>query len=51
MKMRTIARRSAIRSTGEAVSCAFAAHTNADHAHHTSASTSIERPKPAHERS
>ena len=33
------------------MSCAFAAHTNADHAHHTSASTSIERPRPAHVRS
>src|SRR3979490_2741657 len=51
MKMRTIASRSASRSVGAAVSCAFAAHTNADHAHQTRARTSIERPKPAHVRS
>ena len=30
---------------------ALAAHTNADQAHHTSASTSIERPNPAQLRS
>ena len=34
------------RSVGESASCAFAAHTNADHAHHTSARTSIARPNP-----
>ena len=33
------------------MSCAFAAQTKADHAHHTSARTSIERPSPAHVRS
>ena len=46
-KMRTIASSSDPRRTGESLSCALAAHTNADHAHHTSASTSIERPNPA----
>src|ERR1700733_440064 len=39
------------RSVGEPATCAFAAHTNADHAHHTSASTSIARPNPRQVRS
>ena len=39
------------RSVGESATCAFAAHTYADHAHHTSASTSIARPNPRQVRS
>jgi len=35
----------------DAVSCAFAAQTKADHAHQISASASSERPSPAQERS
>src|SRR5881275_3063211 len=35
------------RSVGELIAWALAAHTNADQDHHTSAKTSIERPKPA----
>src|SRR5437764_3479578 len=38
------------RSTAASGSWALVAHTNADHAHHTSARTSIERPKPVQDR-
>src|SRR5947209_11793548 len=47
MKMNAVASSRAIRSDAESLSWAFAAHTNADHAHHTSARISIARPNPA----
>src|SRR5690349_20431195 len=47
-KMKTVAVSSAASRLGDPAACAFAAHTNADHAHHTRARTSIERPNPAH---
>src|SRR3954452_23447320 len=50
-KVSTIASSRTSRSVGDPVSCAFAAHTNADHAHHTRARTSSERPRPAQVRS
>src|SRR5205823_6530161 len=42
---------STARTGGSSGSCAFVAQTKADHAHHTSASTSIARPNPAQVRS
>ena len=46
MKMKTVASSRHSRRLGAVVGCAFAAQTNADHAHQISASASIERPKP-----
>ncbi len=48
MKMSTVESSSTTRSTGESPASALAAHTNADHAHHTSASTSIASPNRVH---
>src|SRR3954447_10592654 len=50
-KVRIIATNSSARTWDARGSCAFVTHTNADHAHHTSASTSMARPKPAQVRS
>ena len=51
MKMRPVATSSTARKMRASGSCAFVAQTNADHAHQTSARTSIARPKPAQSRS
>lgn len=51
MKIEMLAARRQNRRIGEPAVCALAAQTHADHAHHTSASTSIDRPKPAQVRS
>src|SRR5437763_1875500 len=47
MKMNAVAASKQRRSDLESAACAFAAHTKADQAHHTSARISIARPKPA----
>jgi hypothetical protein len=46
MKMNSVAGRRYRRNPGESSGSAFVAHTTADHAHHTSANTSIERLRP-----
>jgi hypothetical protein len=51
MKVKIIARKSTPRTRSSSGSLAFIAQTNADQAHQTSASTSIARPNPAHDRS
>jgi hypothetical protein len=51
MKVKIIARKSTPRARSSSGSWEFIAQTNADHAHQTSASTSMARPNPAHERS
>src|SRR5690348_2465458 len=43
MKITAVENSRQTRTVPDAAVCAFAAHTNADQAHHTSASTSIER--------
>ncbi len=48
MKMKTVAINRLARSVAELVVCALAAHTNADHAHQISASTSIDSPNRVH---
>jgi hypothetical protein len=51
MKISTIPTSKTPRSTCDSSCSAFAAHTYADHAHQTRASTSIPRPKPGHDKS
>jgi hypothetical protein len=51
MKMNTIPSSETPRNTRDCSCSAFAAQTKADHAHHTSASTSIPWPKPGHDKS
>src|SRR3954453_6976190 len=50
-KVRIIARKRSARTCDALGSWAFVTHTNADHAHHTSARTSMALPNPAHVRS
>ena len=51
MKVRIMPANSTSRTGRLLGSCTFVTQTNADHAHHTRASTSSPRPSPPHERS